>query len=93
MHDYLTYNQLSSCHTDFLEKVSTTVEPTSYHQATKDPLWVQAMGQELAALDFNPTWHLVARPTDRNVIGSRWVFKDKHKSNGDVERLKTRLVA
>lgn len=31
-------------------------------------------------------------PTNRKVIGSRWVYKVKHKSNGDIERVKARLV-
>ena len=32
-------------------------------------------------------------PSGRTPIGSKWVFKVKHKSDGTVERFKARLVA
>lgn len=51
------------------------------------------MNEELATLELNQTWDLVPKPKDRKVIGLRWIYKVKHKSNGDIERLKVRLVA
>uniref|UniRef100_A0A2N9I3R3 Reverse transcriptase Ty1/copia-type domain-containing protein n=1 Tax=Fagus sylvatica TaxID=28930 RepID=A0A2N9I3R3_FAGSY len=36
---------------------------------------------------------LVPRKDDMNVVGSRWVFKTKLKSDGSIERFKARLVA
>lgn len=33
MHDYLTYKRLSTSHTNFVDKVSTSVEPSSHQQA------------------------------------------------------------
>lgn len=41
----------------------------------------------------NDTWDLVDLPKDRKAIGSKWVFKVKHHSDGQVERYKCRLVA
>ena len=41
----------------------------------------------------NDTWDLVPLPEGKNVVGSRWVFKLKHNSDGSVERYKARLVA
>lgn len=59
MQNYLTYKKLSSSYVDFLDKVSTSVEPNSYIEASKNPLWVKAMNEEFAALEFNQTWDIV----------------------------------
>ena len=41
----------------------------------------------------NDTWDLVPLPKGKNVVGSHWVFKLKHNSDGSIERYKARLVA
>jgi hypothetical protein len=33
------------------------------------------MNEELEQIEKNNTWELVPRPEDKNVIGSKWVFK------------------
>lgn len=93
MHNYLSCKRLSSSQTDYLDKISTTCEPSSFQQANQDPTWVHAMNQELAALELNETWDLVSRPSSRKVIGFRWVFKVKHNFDNQIERIKVRLVA
>ena len=35
---------------------------------------------------------LVPRPEDKNVIGNKWVFRNKLDENGEVTRNKARLV-
>nr|GFC02535.1 putative reverse transcriptase, RNA-dependent DNA polymerase, Gag-polypeptide of LTR copia-type [Tanacetum cinerariifolium] len=45
------------------------------------------------ALYENDTWYLVDLPFGRKPIGSKWVFKIKYKSDGEVDRFKARLVA
>ena len=35
---------------------------------------------------------MVPRPKDKNVIGTKWVFKNKLDENGEVTRRKGRLV-
>ena len=35
----------------------------------------------------------VPRPKDANVIGTKWIFKNKYDKNGNMTRNKTRLVA
>jgi histone deacetylase 1/2 len=51
------------------------------------------MEDEHSALLRNGTWTLVPTPPGRNIIGSRWVFKTKHKADGSVDKFKARLVA
>ncbi|MCO5562885.1 hypothetical protein L7F22_016521 [Adiantum nelumboides] len=51
------------------------------------------MIEKMDTLYGNETWELVAPPKSKEPIGCRWVYKVKHKSNGNVSRYKTRLVA
>jgi hypothetical protein len=50
------------------------------------------MNEELDQTEKNQTWELVPRPKNKNAIGTKWVFRNKHKDNGHVVRNKTRLV-
>eukprot|EP00253_Pinus_taeda_P004881 PITA_04881 len=50
------------------------------------------MDEELEQIEKNNTWELVPRPKDKNVIGTKWVFKNKLNENGEVIRNKARLV-
>ncbi|KAI0996012.1 hypothetical protein K3495_g12169 [Podosphaera aphanis] len=72
------------------------VEPISYQQAIQandSDLWKLAINEEMNALEKNGTWEVVLIPKDRNVVGSKWAFKIKHKADGAIERYKARLVA
>ena len=51
------------------------------------------MDEEIKALDKNEAWDLVDFPNGRNLIGRKWVFKNKMNEKGKVEKYKARLVA
>jgi hypothetical protein len=51
------------------------------------------MDEEMAALDANATWELVALLEDKKTIGCKWVYKVKHNADGSMSRYKARLVA
>ncbi|KAK1644399.1 hypothetical protein QYE76_062204 [Lolium multiflorum] len=67
--------------------------PVSHHDALLEPAWRAAMSDEFSALAQTKTWTLVPRPPDTNIVGSKWVFKTKHRPDGSVEKHKARLVA
>ena len=50
------------------------------------------MQEELNQFEKNKVWHLVPRPSDRSVIGTRWVFSNKLDEYGTIVRNKARLV-
>ena len=68
------------------------IEPTSIKEACKDESWVKAMNEESNQIEKKKTWELVPRPKDKNVIGTKWVFKNKVNEDGEVIRNKARLV-
>jgi len=68
------------------------IEPTDYKMALADPDWVLAMQDELNQFKRNQVWHLVPRPKERSVIGTRWVFRNKLDDLGTIVRNKARLV-
>ena len=50
------------------------------------------MNEELDQIEKNDTWELVPRPKDKNVIGTKQVFRNKLNEDGQVIRNKSRLV-
>jgi hypothetical protein len=68
------------------------LEPKNFNEANKDDLWVKAMNDELDQIEKNDTWEMVHRSEGKNVIGSKWIFKNKLNDQGQVVRNKARLV-
>src|SRR6266542_921203 len=68
------------------------VDFTTTRVTPEDPDWVIAMQEELNNFTRNEVWSLVERP-EQNVIGTKWVFRNKQDENGVVTRNKARLVA
>ena len=70
------------------------VEPKKVFEALEDPDWLEAMHDELNNFKHNKVWQLVEKPKDcKNVIGTKWIFKNKQDEHGIVVRNKARLVA
>jgi hypothetical protein len=69
-----------------------SIEPYRVEDALRDSYWVMAMQEELNNFTRNEVWHLVPRP-NQNVIGTKWVFRNKQDEHGVVTRNKARLVA
>ena len=49
--------------------------------------------EEVKALKENRTWELVTLPKGKRIVGCKWVFSVKYKSDGSVEWYKARLSA
>jgi hypothetical protein len=68
-------------------------EPRDVGHALSYLSWVNAMHDELENFERNQVWTLVDPPRDVNVIGTKWVFKNKQGEDGEVVRNKAHLVA
>ena len=67
--------------------------PRSHLHGLRDPNWTIAMKDEFDAFISNRTWKLVPGPHGVNVVRSMWLFKNKYKADGTLDRYKVRLVA
>ena len=68
------------------------VEPKKFNESNKDANWLKSMNEELDQIEKNDTWKLIPRPTNQNVIGSKWVYKNKMNEQGNIVINKARLV-
>ena len=63
-------------------------------EALEDPDWINAMHEELHNFERNKVWTLVEKPyNNHNIIGTKWVFRNKQDKDGQVVCNKARLVA
>jgi len=69
------------------------IEPTTVDEALSDEGWVLAIEEELNQFQRNDVWDLIPKPLQKNIIGTKWVFKNKLNEQGEVTRNKARLVA
>ena len=70
-------------------------EPKKVAEAFMEPEWIQAMQEELQQFELNNVWELVKRPDPQkhNIIGTKWIYRNKQDEHGQVVRNKARLVA
>ena len=68
------------------------VEPKNLIEANKYDNWIKAMNEEMDQIEKSQTWELVSIPEGKNVIRTKWIFKNKLNEDGEVIRNKTKLV-
>jgi hypothetical protein len=75
---------------------ATDEEPKSVGEVidlVKGKLWKDSMVKELESFHKNESWDLVKLPSVINLVGRKWVFKNKMNTAGQVKKFKARLVA
>ena len=71
-------------------------EPASYQEAITSPnseKWIVSMKDEIDSMAKNDVWELVDLPPGRKAIGNNWILKIKRKSDGSIDKFKSRIVA
>ena len=61
------------------------MEPKNVHETLTDSDWIIAVQDELHQFERNQVWHLVPKPKDRIIIGTKWVFRNKLDEQGTAE--------
>jgi len=69
------------------------VEPKNLDEALRDSHWILAMQEELNQFALNEVWSLIPRTPEMNIIGTKWIYRNKMDEHGVVTRNKARLVA
>ena len=67
-------------------------EPRNVEDTLDNESWIETMNEEIEQFERNKTWTLVPQPKDKNVIGTKWVFRNKLNEDGKISRNKARLV-
>jgi hypothetical protein len=62
------------------------IEPKKIEEALRDIDWVNAIHEELNNFTRNQVWELVERPKNYNMIGTKWVFRNKEDQDGIIVR-------
>ncbi|GJU18280.1 putative RNA-directed DNA polymerase [Tanacetum coccineum] len=89
----MNYSNLSQSNYCFSVNLNKTIEPNTFNEACTNKDWIAAMNTKIEALHKNNTWEVTNLPPGRKLIGCKWVYKIKYKSNGEIDRYKARLVA
>nr|GEU65801.1 ribonuclease H-like domain-containing protein [Tanacetum cinerariifolium] len=90
---YVSYSNLSKNNYCLSNTLNKSIEPTTYYEAVKNPNCIEAMNNEIDALNRNNTWTICDLHVGRKPVGSKWLFKIKYKSTCAIERYKAMLVA
>jgi hypothetical protein len=69
-----------------------SLEPFKVEDVLRDPNWVVAMKEELNNFNHNKVWYSIERPK-LNVVGIKWIFRNKQDEHEVVIRNKAILMA
>ncbi|GJW06529.1 ribonuclease H-like domain-containing protein [Tanacetum coccineum] len=83
---FVGYAKLNTENLCFVTELNKSHEPKTFSEASRYSHWTDAMNKEMEALLRNDTWDLVDLPKDRKAISSKWLWKIKFKSSGEIER-------
>jgi len=62
----------------FMIGLLSVIEPTTVDKELSDDGWILAIQDELDQFQRNDVWDLVPKPKQKNIIRTKWVFKNKH---------------
>ena len=92
--EFAFYIQLNTLIASATQDTDSDPKTLGEAQARSDwPLWKVAMDKEMDTLEKAKTWSTVPRPSNTNIVGSKWVFRIKRKADGSIDKYKARLVA
>lgn len=76
----------------FMAEVTKDNDPKCFKKAIKQGQWLEAMNEELQALERNNTWEITDLPAGKHVIDCKWLYTTKYDPLRKETRYKSRLV-
>ena len=67
--------------------------PNTVEETLSIPEWYQALKDEFRSLEKNKVWELTNFPTNRNLVGKKWLFALKRDGNGKIIKYKARYLS
>jgi Reverse transcriptase (RNA-dependent DNA polymerase) len=55
--------------------------------------WEMACTDEMCAFKHMGMYEVIPRPASRKIVGSKWVFRIKHRPTGEIQKYKARIMA
>ena len=65
-----------------ISKINNKHEPSTFKEASKHKCWMEAMKVEYEVFMKNKTWDLVPYFNEKNVIGNKWIYKERLVAKG-----------
>lgn len=65
------------------------IDHTSFEETVSQLVWVDAMVEENESIMKNSVWEVASRPKGQSMVGSKWVYKVKHATDGSIEKYTT----
>ncbi|KAK3022262.1 hypothetical protein RJ639_047656 [Escallonia herrerae] len=69
------------------------VDGTNSGNMFRVPEWKEAILEEMRALEKSGTWEVMELPKKKKIVGCKWVFTTKYRSDGSLDRYKACLGA
>lgn len=66
---YVSYSHVSQPYKQAFSIYSSISEPSSFHQASQDPAWINTMKLEVTILEDNHIWTIVDLPVEKHLLG------------------------
>jgi hypothetical protein len=82
------YSSYVACLCDIMD-----AESSSYEEDAKNHVWKDEMAEEYQSIMQSDVWDVVPRPKEKFVVSSKWIYKMKHATDGNIEKYKARFVA
>ena len=68
-------------------------EPSTFEEAAHQGIWKKAMQEEYQSIMKNGVWEIIPRPSDKLVVTSKWIYKNKHIVDGSIDKYKEIFIA
>ncbi|GJX23687.1 ribonuclease H-like domain-containing protein [Tanacetum coccineum] len=82
---YVCYDNLSSSNLCFSTTLNKSSEPKTFHEASQNLKWIEAMNLKMEALHRNNTYVLADLSPGRKAIWCKWIRKIKYKSFDKID--------